>query len=165
MFAHLVRGMAVISEYLDADLPAQGEILPGAAGYFRTALDAEGVHRGIADRGVASARDMGADRLGRARTVAAATLERVAATADDCVLVHFAGPVRFLDYLESRIVEVVLHTFDLQTACGLEVSAPSGALAVVDAVLVDLVDRADPVALALALSGRSAAGVRCDVLG
>jgi hypothetical protein len=98
-----------------------------------------------------------------ARDVSAAMLDRVAATDDDRVLVHFAGPLRFDDYVVTRVTELVLHTFDLQLACGLAVDAPASALVVVNPFLLALADRADPRGLALALTGR-AGPVVCNVL-
>ena len=62
------------------------------------------------------------------------------------------------------MAELVLHTFDLQLACGLAVEAPEGALALVNPFLLALADRADPRALALALTGRITP-VACNVLG
>jgi hypothetical protein len=50
LFAHVVRGMAVLSDYLDADVEATGPMLADAADYFRTALSIDGVHDGIAAR-------------------------------------------------------------------------------------------------------------------
>ena len=96
--------------------------------------------------------------------VSTAMLDRVAATDDDRILVHFAGPLRFDDYLVTRVTELVLHTFDLQLACGLAIDAPPSALAVVNPLLLALADRADPRALALALTGRTGP-VACNVLG
>ncbi len=155
LFAHVVRGMAVMSDYLDADTTPPDVVLPGAAAYFRSALDMDGVHDGIADRAVAAAEAAGPDRLAWAREVADAAVRRAGATEDDRILVHFAGGMRFVDYLETRITEVVVHTLDLQIACGLEIGAPADALAITNGVLLALVDRADPVGLAMALSGRS----------
>ncbi|MGA2835269.1 MAG: maleylpyruvate isomerase N-terminal domain-containing protein [Acidimicrobiales bacterium] len=164
LFAHVVRGMAVMSDYLDADPTPPDAVLGGAAAYFRAALDTDGVHEGIADRAVAAASAAGPDRSAWAREVGDAAIRRAAETGDDRVLVHFAGAIRFGDYLETRITEVVLHTFDLQVACGLEVAAPADALAITNGVLLDLVDRADPAGLALALSGRPG-HLACNVLG
>jgi hypothetical protein len=164
LVAHVVRGMAVISEYLDAGLPAPDVLLPDAAAYFRAALGMDGVHAGIADRGVAAAAGAGDDVPAWAREVAASAVARVAATADDEVVVHFAGAIRFLDYLDTRTTELVLHSLELQVACGLGPHAPADALAVVNRVLLALVDRADPVALALALTGRPGPPT-CNVLG
>ena len=58
----------------------------------------------------------------------------------------------------------MLHTFDLQLACGLDLEAPESALTVVNRCLLALADRADPRALALALTGR-AQPLACNVLG
>jgi len=122
------------------------------------------VHAGIADRAVAAGEGAGDDVPAWARDVAASAVARVASTADDEVVVHFAGALRFVDYLDTRTTELVLHSLELQVACGLEPVAAAGALAVVNGVLLALVDRADPVALALALTGRR--GPRpCNVLG
>lgn len=162
LFAHVVRGMAVISDYLDADLTPPDTVLPDAAAYFRAALDLDGVHTGIADRAAAAVAGAGDDPSAWARDVSQAAIRRVAETDGDRVLVHFAGATRFLDYLETRITELVLHSVDLQTTCGLEIDVPPDAVAIVNGILLDLVDRADP--LALALSGRPGHQV-CNVLG
>ena len=164
LFAHTVRGMAIVSDYLDADAEPTGPELTDAADYFRTALSMDRVHEGIATRATDAA-DSAPDDLGAwAGDVAAAMLTRAAATDDARVVVHFAGWIRFDDYLVTRVAELVLHTFDLQLACGLAVEAPQDALAVVNPFLLALADRADPAALALALTGR-VAPVVCNVLG
>ena len=164
LFAHLVRGMAVLSDYLDADLEPKGRLLADPADYFRTALSSEGAHDGIASRAAAAADGAPEDLMAWAGDVSAAMLDRVAATDDDRIIVHFAGPLRFEDYLVTRVTELVLHTFDLQLACGLPVEAPNSALAVVNPLLLALADRADPRGLALALTGRTGP-VACNVLG
>jgi hypothetical protein len=102
LFAHVVRGMAVISDYLDADLTPPDTVLPDAAAYFRAALDLDGVHTGIADRAAAAVAGAGDDPSAWARDVSQAAIRRVAETDGDRVLVHFAGATRFLDYLETR---------------------------------------------------------------
>jgi uncharacterized protein (TIGR03083 family) len=162
--AHTVRGMEVLSLYLDAALEVTGPELADAADYFRTALSSDGAHDGIAARGAAAADTAPDDLVPWAEEVAAAMLARVADTDDDAVLVHFAGWLPFDDYVVTRVTELVLHTFDLQLACGLPVQAPATALAVVNPVLVQLADRADPRALALALTGR-VPPFPCNVLG
>lgn len=163
LYAHTVRGMAVLADYLDADLEPTGPELADAADYFRTALSMDGVHEGIATRATDAADSAPDDLVAWADDVSAAMLARVAATDDDRVVVHFAGWLRFDDYLVTRLTELVVHTFDLQLACGLAVEAPDSALAVVNPLLLALADRADPRALALALTGR-AQPVTCNVL-
>jgi hypothetical protein len=164
LFAHTVRGMAVISDLLDAGGEPAPVLLPDAAAYFRAAFALPGIHEGIVERAVQAAATAGPDPLAWARSVADAARRRVADTPDDTVVVHFAGSLRFDDYLGTRVTELVLHTLDLQLACGWDPDVAAGAVAVVDRVLLDLADRADPVGLALALSGRPPAR-RCDVLG
>ncbi len=164
LFAHLVRSVTVIVDYLDGDLPREGPGLGDAAGYYRAALGAPGVHEGIAQRGSEAAVAAGADPVPRARAVIAATLDRVATTPDDQVIVHFVGWMPFEQYLVTRVVEVVLHTLDIQLACGLPPRAPASALEVVVPRLLELSDRADPVALVLALTGRPSM-LTCNVLG
>jgi uncharacterized protein (TIGR03083 family) len=164
LLAHVVRSLAVVGELLDADLDPQGPPLTGPTGYYRAALDHAGAHDGIAGRATEAASATDRDPMPWARDVVAALLDRVAVTPGDRPFVHLVGWLPFDEYLVTRVVEVVLHTFDLQLACGLTPSAPGGALAVVDPFLVDLADRADPTALALALTGRSSSTV-CNVLG
>jgi hypothetical protein len=164
LFAHTVRAMAVTSRYLDVDPPSDEPLLGGAAAYYRAALAVDGVHAGIIGRAKAGAAELGDDPVDRARAVAEETLAWVAGTADDALVSPFTHPMGILDYLETRVLELVVHTFDLQVACGLPLAGDPGALAVTNGVLLDLADRADPVALALALTGRGGPR-RCNVLG
>ena len=131
------------------------------------------------DAFLTTAARVGADRWSRPATGEWTVLELFAHTVRDMavigafldadlprpdVVLPDAAALRLPDYLGTRATELVLHTLDLQLACGLDLSVPTDALALVDRILVDLADRADPVGLALALSGRS--GPRgADVLG
>jgi hypothetical protein len=165
LFAHTARGMNVIGDYLDVELdPSTTATVDGASTYFRIALSIEGVHEGVAQRAVTAVEQYRDDPLSAAHEVADRIGERVASTPDDRVMKVFFETIRFSDYLVTRVVELVLHTFDLQLACGLELTAPATSLEFVDDILISLVDRAEPLALALALSGRTSSRV-CNVLG
>ena len=165
LFSHAARGMNVVVDYLDVAVdPATTASVDGASTYFQVALANEGIHQGIVDRALAAASDYRDDPLGTVTDTAARVLTRVSVTPDDRVMQVFAGTIRFVDYLETRTVELVLHTFDLQLACGLELRAPLTSLDVVNDLLLTLVERADGSALALALSGRQSPLV-CNVLG
>jgi len=164
LFSHIARGLSVISDYLDVDLGPSPEVtVDGPANYFRLALAAEGVHLGIRDRAVSASERYRDDPLAAAREVASSVTARVDVTEDDRPMKVFVETMRFIDYLHTRIVELVLHTFDLQLACGLSLRAPESSLAVVEEILIELTDRADPRAVVLALSGRSS-GLACNVL-
>ena len=165
LLAHTARGMNVVVDYLDVALdPTTEASVDGAASYFRAAMSNEGIHRGIVERAVAAAAIYRDDPLGTAKEIAARVLTRVSATPDEAVMKVFSATIRFVDYLETRTVELILHTFDLQLACGLELRAPSTSLGVVNDVLVGLTDRVEGSALALALSGRRSP-LGCNVLG
>ena len=165
LFSHTARGMNVVVDYLDVVVdPSITASVDSASLYFRVALSNEGIHQGIVERARAAAADYRDDPLGTVTDTAARVLTRVAVTPDDRVMQVFAETIRFVDYLETRTVELVLHTFDLQLACGLELRAPLTSLGVVNDLLLTLVDRADGSALALALSGRPSPLV-CNVLG
>ena len=69
----------------------------------------------------------------------------------DCNHVRADSPIE----VSGDHTDLVLHTLNLQLACGMDLSVPTDAVALVDRILLDLADRADPVGLALALSGRS----------
>ncbi len=165
LFAHTARGMNVIGDYLDVELdPSTTATVDDASDYFRIALSIEGVHEGVAQRAVAAVELFRDDPLGTAREIADRIGDRVASTPDDRVMKVFVATIRFSDYLATRVVELVLHTFDLQLALGLELTAPATSLDIVVDILTSLADRAEPVALALALSGRASLRV-CNVLG
>ena len=161
--AHTVRGMAVLGLFQDAAMEPTGPELADAADYYRVALSTEDAHDGIAARAADAAGSAPDDLVPWAREVATEMVARVRETPDDAVLVHFAGWLRFDEYLVTRLVELVIHTLDLQLAGGLAVEAPASALAVVNPVLLTLADRADPVALTLALTGRVPPST-CNVL-
>ena len=165
LFAHTARGMTVIGDYLDVELdPSTTATVDDASAYFRIALSIEGVNEGVAQRALATVEQYRDDPLGAAHEVADRIRERVASTPDDRVMKVFVETIRLSDYLATRVVELVLHTFDLQLACGLELTAPATSLEIVADILISLVDLAEPVALVLALSGRTSSRV-CNVLG
>jgi hypothetical protein len=164
LFAHTARGLAFVVDYLEVEVgPGQIATINSASDYFRAALSTAGVHQGIAERATNAVARYRPDPVGSARTVAQSVLERVASTSDERVMKVFVEFMRFIDYLETRTVELVLHTFDLQLALGLMPTSSPSSLRVVADLLLDLADRADPIALALAISGRSSA-LRCSVL-
>ena len=72
-----------------------------------------GVHLGVAERG----REAGArlvDPVATSRMTAEQAIARLAATPDEHVGETFVGPMRLADYLPTRVVELGLHTLDLQ---------------------------------------------------
>ena len=110
----------------------------------------EDVHAGVLQRG----REAGAqlvDPEATARRTAEQALGRLAATPDEHVGETFAGPMRLADYLPTRVVELGIHTLDLQRGDGQPMALPASAAAVVLGTLAEL---ADVPTLLMAMTGR-----------
>ncbi len=161
--AHATRGLLTVESTVAAPLDPTSRVIEGAVDYFATAMAAPSVHAGIVQRARDASASVGDDPGGHAR----AALERVAplvrATPLDREVQHAVGRLRFEDYLATRIVELTLHTADIQLAIGEPVAFPQAPSAITRDVLVPLIGRVDALAVACALTGR--AGPPCNVLG
>jgi len=158
--AHTLRAFITIDGYLAAQ-PTVDRVLADAAEYYQTALADAGVHQGVASRARQAARQL-IDPVGEAEVTVAHTLALVAATADDEAVNTFAGQITLVEYLATRVVELGVHTLDLQRATGQHVQLHPDTSAVIVAVLTSL---ASPVTLVLALTGRAALPADFNVLG
>ena len=155
LLAHTCRAFLTIEQTLSA-VDEQSPLLPDTVTYFRVALDQNpAIHAQIAARPADTVPALGAQPLTGALTIASRGRAVVDATPDDASVAHFTGRMRFIDYLPSRIVELVLHTLDLQQATHQPLRAAPDALAITLSIVTALADRADPIALALAVTGRA----------
>ena len=157
--AHALRAFVTIEGYLAAE-PHTDRILGDAAEYYAAALSDPTVHEGVAVRGRQAGRQL-IDPVGEAEATIAAVLALVAATADDEPVNTFAGQITLSEYLATRVVEVGVHTLDLQRATGQHPELHPATAAVVRSVLTQL---AAPVPLILALSGRTTLSPDYNVL-
>jgi uncharacterized protein (TIGR03083 family) len=148
---HALRSFSTLQRLCDttAESPV---VVDSAPAYYQAVARIPGVHVGAAERG----REAGAalvDPMATVRIVAEQALARLAATPDEHVGETFVGPMRLADYLPTRVVEVALHTLDLQAATGQPLLLPASAANVTLGVLAELADL--PVLL-LAMTGRQA---------
>jgi uncharacterized protein (TIGR03083 family) len=150
LLGHTLRGFTTIELYLAA-APAVDRDVAGPEEYYRLALADPGVHRQVADRGRSAGEALGDDPAAGVRPVVERVLDLVATTPDDRVVEVFVGRMRFSDYLATRVVEIALHTLDLQRATGQPASLAAETERLVSSVVLGL---ADPVAVLLALTGR-----------
>ncbi len=146
---HLARAVLTVERYLDAPAPAVESGDTDAAGYFATALgaddpvDSERHHR-IRQRGVDTAADGPAAlvaQLGEAR-------KRLADRLQPAAMAHrieVAGGVTLPlgAYLETRVVELVVHLDDLAASVGADDPGelPAAAVDVTAAVLARVAAR------------------------
>jgi hypothetical protein len=156
LVAHALRSYTTIETYLDAE-PSADHVIDNATAYYREVLATPGIHAAAAARG----RDAGqalTDPLVQVPEVSARVLARIAGTQPDRRVETFAGRMVFTEYLATRVIELGLHTADLQVAIGAAAAIPADATALCLDVLMPLADDLD---LLLGITGRK----RLNVLG
>ena len=140
--------------------------LDGAAEYYISAMASPSIHQEVAERARQGVERLGDDPASALRAVADRTLAAIEEFADDAPMSTSVGTVRLVDYLPTRILEVVVHTLDIADAAGVSVEPPPDALSVSLALLGDIaVRQGDGAMLALALSGRRSLPEGYNVLG
>ncbi len=163
LVAHATRGLLTIETTVAAPIDTTTRRIESATGYFALTMSIPQVHHGIEQRARDAAASVGGDPGGYVRDALARVAPLVAATPRDREVQHVAGRLRFEDYLATRIVELTLHTADIQLAIDEPVTFPNAPSEITRDVLAGLVGRAGALAVACALTGR--AGPRCNVLG
>lgn len=158
--AHTLRAFITVEGYLDAQ-PSIDRVLADAAEYYQTVLGDPDVHRGVLSRGRQAGRQL-FDPVGEAEATVSRVLGRVAATADDEPVNTFAGQITLVEYLATRVVELGVHTLDIQRATGQRVHLDPATSSVVIGLLGQL---ADHTVLILALTGRAPLPSGFNVLG
>ena len=156
---HALRSFGTLQRLCDTT--GGTPVVDSAPAFYRAVSVVPGVHIGVAERG----REAGArlvDPVATARMTAEQALARLAATPDEHVGETFVGPMRLADYLPTRVVELGLHTLDLQAATGQPLLLPASATNVMLGVLAELADL--PVLL-LAMTGRRALPAGFNVIG
>lgn len=148
--AHTLRAFVTVEGYLAA-APANDRVLADAAEYYATALSDPTAHQGVAMRGRQAGRQL-IDPIGEAEATIERVLAQIAATADDEPVNTFAGQITLIEYLGTRVVELGVHTLDIQRATGQFTELHSDTSTVVLAVLTQLTA---PVPVILALTGRA----------
>ena len=161
--AHVLRGLdrPVVFEAGDGAVAAES-----AAAYYVLAMSSPTIHEEVAERARQSAASFGDDLPEAARAIVARSVGAVEALGDDAAVTTTIGAVRLVDYLPTRILEVVIHTLDVAEAAGVAFEPGHDALRVSLALLGEIaVEHGDGAALALALSGRRSLADGFNVLG
>jgi hypothetical protein len=153
LIAHTARSFTNIGHFLNGYTDNTTR-LDSPAAYFRAAFNSPDVHTDIAERARHSAAELDTDTPTRIAAMAADAKHLVATTADDAELMHWTGNIALIDYLPTRVVELVTHTSDLRAACQLAGEPPATAAAVTLTVLTQLAAER-PSQLIRALTGRT----------
>lgn len=152
--AHTLRAFTTIETALAA-APVVDEVVPDAASYYRRALADPSIHDQVAARGRAAGRQL--DRpVDEAQETCARVVEALRATDPDRLVATIVGRMPLTAYLATRVVELGVHTTDLQVAAGQPARLRDDVAMVVLAVLTSL---AEPTYLVRLLTGREQGNV------
>ena len=149
LVGHTSRSLTRLEEFCAQ--PAEKATVLSAAEHYRLPADNEE----IAARGREAGAELGSDPAASVRTAAERVLPLLDDLSEDMVISYPNGSIRLGDYLDTRVVELTVHTLDLANAIGADVEAPAEALSVTLHLLADLaVASGQGAALALAATGR-----------
>lgn len=157
LLGHTTRAYLTIETYL-GDPGGDAPWIDCARAYFAAAKTAT-APAAVAARGVAAGADLGDEPRAAALAIARRVEHLVAAASGDEVVATPFGRMRLADYLETRSLELTVHSADLARALGLDLTAETRAASVHALRLcADLATEAHaPDALA-ALTGRPTGG-------
>jgi uncharacterized protein (TIGR03083 family) len=157
---HALRALLTVETYLANEPTPGSRVIGDATEYLTTSLGDPAVHRGVAERGRRAGAGL-ADPLGQVEVTAQRVVALVASTGDDDPVENPAGTMVFSEYLATRVLELAVHSLDLQRATN-QLSTMGPATAQV--VLGVLTQLAEPVRLTLALTGRQPLPIDYNVL-
>lgn len=120
LVGHTSRALITTLNYLDR--PADTESIASPERYYEIAARQATNSEAVAERGRQAGRDLGTDP---ARSVAD-LVSRARAKIDeadlDAVIAVLGGGMRVRNYLPTRVFELVVHSFDINTATGVEIT-------------------------------------------
>jgi uncharacterized protein (TIGR03083 family) len=157
--AHALRSFTLIAEYSASD-PSAPIDAADAVGYYRAIFvnDHAAIHAAVAERGRQSGAALGDEPAAAIRERVREVMSLLPNLSDDQSCVTPFGNIRLIDYLHTRLVELVVHGLDLCRAIGRPLDAPVVAVTV---AMQPLLDFGDPRRMLLAITGREL----YDVLG
>ena len=149
LVGHTARAVSTALDYLGkpagpVELRSAAEYL--AAGYL---IDSS-IHEAVAERGIAAGHDLGDEPAEVVETMIGRLRAAITSTEGDPVIMTLLGAMRFSDYLETRTVELVVHTSDIAAAVGRTPRLPAAAVARTLQIICE----------AALLNGRGVAAVR-----
>ncbi|MFZ4518410.1 MAG: maleylpyruvate isomerase family mycothiol-dependent enzyme [Microthrixaceae bacterium] len=167
LVAHTSRAFLTVEQYLAAPTGNPGPA--STAEYFTAALDLPGIHGDVAARGRDQVAALGDEPSATVTELAGRVVALVRERSDDAPVGTFLGDMTLVDYLPSRVVELVVHTLDLTDALGRPPTLGGAAARVALAALAETAalrpGLVDPAALVRALTGRAPWRGDCNVLG
>ena len=164
LVGHVSRSVARVEEF--GQQRADKVDVVSAAQHFHISLAPDGVDDAIAQGGRDAGDELGDDPSSVIKAALAKVLPIVDAVPGETVIAYTNGGIVFDHYLETRVLELMVHTLDLQTALGLDDQPPREALLATLHLLAELAaDSGYGGQLALLATGRGVIPDRFSVLG
>lgn len=128
LVGHTARAITTVTEYLPHR--ADEAQLQSAAAYVAAGFGSdESAHAAVAARGVAAGHELGDEPAEVIETMLERVRTALHGVADDPVITVRLGTIRLSEYLDTRIVELVVHTSDVAAAVGLPPHLPVRSIA------------------------------------
>ena len=137
-----------------------------AAKHYHISLAPDGADEAIAQGGREAAKMLGEDPIATVSKAVGEALKVLDETPDGTIIKYNNGGIRLEDYLVTRVLELTVHTLDVQSATGIAIPPPDPALRTALHLLADLgADSGHGGELALLATGRGVIPDRFSVLG
>ena len=164
LVGHTSRSITRVEEF--GVQRAKSVDITSAAHHYRRSLRQPSDDQRVAERGRAAGQELGADPLATMNADWARAEQVLDAAGDDTIIAYDNGGIRFVDYLETRVFELTVHTLDLANAIGVEVEPSREAMGVTLQLLASLaVESGRGAPLALSGTGRGPLPQGYSVLG
>ncbi len=164
LIGHTSRSIARVAEF--GQQRADNVDVSSAAEHYHVSLAPDGINEAIAEAGREAGQGLGDDISQTIRASLNATLAVLETIPDGTIIAYPNGGIKLEHYLETRVVELTIHTLDVLAATGIEIDPPREALACTLRILADLaVDSDFGGQLALLAAGRGVIADRFSVLG
>ena len=164
LVGHTSRAMTTLERYCDQ--PGGQVEVETPVSYFLRAMESIANPEDVAERRRQSGQDLGPDPAETVREIAGRVLVGLEQVSDDLVLALPVGGMRLIDYLPTRIFELVIHGLDLASVIGVANEPPRAPTEVTLHLLSDLaLESGKPAALILAVTGRRSLPERFNLVG
>ena len=162
LVGHASRAVVTVEQYLDA--PKLEVTIHSPLDYYTRGLQlaTPSLHDDVAERGRQAGAALGDDPVSAIRTLAQRVVDRVASEHDDAVCSSRFGGMRLIDYLPTRVVELTVHTLDINDALDYPPTVRSDAVALTTEIMAKV---ADPLVLIRSLGGRASLPDGFNVFG
>ena len=152
--AHTSRALTLVEQYAATSETAAEITSP--ADYYVRVMGSPAAHQQIAERAKEAGAALGGDPAAALRTAVERGLDFIGTLQDSKVIKAAVGTIRLIDFLPTRVVELVVHSLDITSALGVDAEPPEAPMGMTLRLLADIAVKSGrgPL-LALATTGRT----------